>query len=124
VSAVGSKVGGPEIVSEKTEAREPGGGIVKPRDCPRFHSCGAPICVLDPAWPKAVHLHGEPVCHYALASGKPGAAEKYADDPVYRQVLMELPLVCERHSDIKAKVARAARTGFRGPPRRASRMPS
>jgi hypothetical protein len=97
---------------------------VTPRDCPRFDHCNAPICPLDPAWPKAAHLHGEAVCHYALASGKPGAAEKYADDPVYRQVLIELLLVTARHSDIRYKVKRAARTGFKGEGRKPPRRPS
>jgi hypothetical protein len=97
---------------------------VTPRDCPRFDQCNAPICPLDPAWRSAVHLPGEPVCHYALASGKPGAAEKYADDPVYRRVLFELPLVTAQHSDIRYKVKRAAQTGFEGEGRRVQRRPS
>ena len=55
-----------------------------------------------------------PVCRYLLASGKAGAEEKYGTDPVYRRVLVELPLVCEKHPMIAYEVARSARTGFRG----------
>jgi hypothetical protein len=88
--------------------------VIAPRDCPRFDHCNAPICPLDPAWPRAAHLKDEPTCHYLLASGKAGAAEKYQDDPVFRQVLVELPLVTERHPDIGRQVKRAARYGFAG----------
>src|SRR5262245_49711341 len=85
-----------------------------PADCPKFDTCGAPVCPLDPLWPSAVHLGGEPVCRYLLASGKAGVEEKYGTDPVYRRVLVELPLVLERHPMIAYEVARSARSGFRG----------
>jgi len=85
-----------------------------PRDCPKWNTCSAPICPLDPLWPSAVHLGGEPICPYLLATGKAGVQEKYGQDPVYRQVLLELPLVLEKHPLIAYEVARSARTGFRG----------
>ena len=91
-----------------------------PNDCPIFSTCSAPICPLDPRWPEAVHLGGEPVCRYLLASGKAGVDEKYGADPAYRQALVELPLVCEKHPLIAYEVARSARKGFRG--RSASHM--
>ena len=32
--------------------------------CPRFGSCSAPLCPLDPERPRRSHLRGEPVCAY------------------------------------------------------------
>ena len=33
-------------------------------DCPKFDSCSAPICPLDPKWESRSHLDGERVCYY------------------------------------------------------------
>jgi hypothetical protein len=82
--------------------------------CPRFYSCGAAICPLDPNWRKAVHLNGEPVCYYALQSGKVGATERYAGEPAFAAVSDVLPEVLGRHPDIRQRVNRAARHGFPG----------
>ena len=71
-----------------------------PTDCPRFKSCNAPICPLDPRWEKAVHLPGERICHYCRAACKEGADEAYRDDAVYAACKVVLPLVVARHPDI------------------------
>lgn len=84
-----------------------------PRDCPRYERCSVPICPLDPDWPTAAHLPGEPVCPYLLASGKAGAAEHYADSPVYTAALIPLPLITARFPAIARAVTRAARYGLR-----------
>ena len=31
-------------------------------NCPKWDSCNAPVCPLDPNWPAHRHLAGEPVC--------------------------------------------------------------
>jgi hypothetical protein len=82
--------------------------VNKPANCLVFHSCNAPICPLDAAWRKAVHLSSEPVCRYLLASGKAGVAEHYQDDPTFAAVLEHKAEVCARHRDIARRVARAA----------------
>jgi hypothetical protein len=87
---------------------------MQPQDCPKFNTCHAPICPLDPRWPSAVHLQGEPVCRYLLASGKAGAADHYRDDPTFKAVLGVLPTVLAQHPDIARRVAVAARSGFKG----------
>lgn len=84
-----------------------------PQDCSKFQTCSAPICPIDPRWPSAVHLDGERVCPYLLASGKPGAAERYATDPAFRECLLQLPLITGRHPDIRRRVVKAARSGFK-----------
>jgi hypothetical protein len=68
---------------------------------------------LDPDWRKAVHLSGEKVCHYLLASGKAGAADHYRDDRTFASVLPMVGEVCDRHADIQRKVDKAARTGIK-----------
>lgn len=42
------------------------------RDCPKFDSCSAPICPLDPDWHLRRHLSGEPVCLWLRELSKPG----------------------------------------------------
>jgi hypothetical protein len=87
---------------------------VVPEDCKKFHTCNASICPLDPSWPGAVHLPGEQVCQYLLATGKTGADGYYDGDPAYRECLVRLPLVAARHPEIARRVEAAARSGFRG----------
>jgi len=86
---------------------------MRPEDCKRFEKCNAALCPLDPRWRLAVHLPGERVCFYLLASGKAGAAERLGEDKVYLTCLEVLPEVLAKHSNIRVKVEAAARTGFR-----------
>jgi hypothetical protein len=86
---------------------------LKPADCPKFNTCPAPIRPLNPRWRTAVHLPGEPVCRYLLASGKAGAAEHYAGDPVFPAALGQLAAVCQRHPRTAGDIARSARKGLR-----------
>jgi hypothetical protein len=87
---------------------------MNPTDCPIFATCNAAVCPLDPAWRKAVHLPGEPVCRYLLAGGKAGAVDHYRDDPAFAAVSPLAGAVSAEHPDIAKKVARAARSGFPG----------
>jgi hypothetical protein len=85
-----------------------------PTDCPRFYNCNAPICPLDERWREAVHLGGERVCFYLRATGKQGAAEQYAADPVFQICRERLPLVAAKHPSIGKAVEKAAAVGFQG----------
>src|SRR5262245_44742912 len=84
------------------------------KDCPNFNSCNAAVCPLDPRWRSVVHLPGEKVCTYALASGKPGAAEHYADSEAFRHVLPVVQELCDRFPDIGRAVRNASRFGIKG----------
>jgi hypothetical protein len=86
---------------------------LKPESCPKYPSCSCPICPLAPRWPTAVHLHGEKVCPYLLATGKAGVEQHYAGDPVYEACRVQLPLIVAKYSNIRTRVAAAARQGFR-----------
>src|SRR5947208_1292474 len=70
---------------------------MSPCNCPRFLTCNASVCPLDPRWRLAVHLDGEPVCHYLRNAGKAGAAERFADDRVFHACLTLLAEVPRRH---------------------------
>jgi hypothetical protein len=54
------------------------------------------------------------VCLYLRASGKAGAAERFAGDPVFAARLSRLPEITERHPDIGRAVERASRTALQG----------
>jgi hypothetical protein len=95
------------------DTRPAEGAALRPSDCPKFETCGASVCPLDPGWRSAVHLRGERVCQYLLATGKAGAAERFAGDPVFRVVLPMVNAVAARFPDIGHKAAAAARSGFR-----------
>jgi hypothetical protein len=68
---------------------------------------------LDPI--PTVHLNGEPVCPYLLATGKAGAFERYAGDPVFAVAKERLPTIAAAHPLIARAVERAARYPFRKP---------
>lgn len=85
---------------------------IRPEQCPRFDTCSAAVCPLDER--KAVHLSGDRVCYYLTASGKPGAEERFQDDPIFEACKAKLPVIAARHPEIRRRVEAAARTGFRG----------
>ena len=45
---------------------------MRPENCPRWETCSANICPLDPDWPLRTHLDGERVCLYLTELAKPG----------------------------------------------------
>ena len=94
---------------------------MKPEDFNKFQTCNAAICPLDPYWPAAAHLPGEKVCHYLLATGKAGADERYADDPVFGVVKAVAEAIIAKWSNIRMKVQEASRYGLKKPPSRRPR---
>lgn len=86
---------------------------MRPDECEKFLACNASLCPLDERWRAAAHLSGEKVCPHLLASGKAGAAERFAGDRAFLACLDVLPEVCERQPDIRRRVEVAARSGFR-----------
>jgi hypothetical protein len=91
-----------------------------PKDCPKFDTCNASICPLNPG--EGYHRYGEAVCHYLLATGKAGADGRYADDPVYHACKAALPTVTARWKAIGKEVKRAAGYGFPGDRLRGGKM--
>ena len=86
------------------------------RTCPKFDGCSAPICPLDPDWPRRVHRKGEPVCFYLLESVKPGARARFERSMVialYHAMERSIDALCARHAPLRKALARAKRTGAR-----------
>jgi hypothetical protein len=83
-----------------------------PTSCPRFQTCSAAVCPLDLV--PSYHRGDDRVCYYLVSSSKAGAAERFADDPVFQACLERLPDVVARHPRIGTTVAKAARTKARG----------
>jgi hypothetical protein len=86
---------------------------MKPQDCPNFQTCNSSICPKGPEWPGAAHLPGEKVCPYLLSSGKAGAAEHFANDPVFAECLAVLGPIRARHRDVARRIDKAARSGIK-----------
>jgi len=84
--------------------------------CLKFDGCSAPICPLDPDWPRRVHRKGEPVCFYLLEYVKPGARARFEGSmaiALYHAMERSIDALCTRHAPIRKALARAKRTGSR-----------
>jgi hypothetical protein len=84
---------------------------MEPHQCRNFQTCGAAVCPLQPT--RGVHLVGDRVCVYLLASGKVGAAERYRNFPEFTEVLRQLPELMIRFPAIRRAVKRAAKQPLR-----------
>ena len=83
--------------------------------CPRFDGCNAPVCPLDPDWPRAQHLPGERVCLWLREAVKPGGMARIAHaatDEIAVTVAEALPAILASSSaDLRHKLAEASRSG-------------
>ena len=84
--------------------------------CPRFDSCSANICPLDPRWPRADHRQGEKVCglltELVKADGHGTVASVLSTDQM-DTLVREWPKVEARWSDIKYRLRASSTTGSR-----------
>ena len=90
------------------------GAKITPEHCPRFQSCSANICPLDPEWRKRNHLDGETVCGLLAESVKPGGEGRlrgYIQGELVEQVIAARPTISSRWGDVKRRLDRAALTG-------------
>ena len=84
------------------------------RRCPKFDSCAAPICPLDPDWGERRHLAGERICLWLRELVKPGgeaAARKALPAVLADEVVRALPAIEASNSDIRHKLKLAAHAG-------------
>ncbi len=82
--------------------------------CPRFDSCNAPICPLDPNWQCARQLPGEGVCFWLREAVKQGGIARIAcaaTEEIAAVVAETLPAIAASSSDIRHKLKVAARSG-------------
>jgi len=85
-------------------------------DCPKFHTCSANICPLDPIWKKRTHIKNERVCFLLCEAAKPQASATFRG--VHRADLLEkvlrvMPEICARWGSIRRTIERASKTGSR-----------
>jgi hypothetical protein len=84
--------------------------------CPRFDSCNANICPLDPQWPRAQHRQGERVCglltEVVKVGGQPRVASVLTGEQ-FTTLVREWPKVEARWSDIRSRLRDSAKTGSR-----------
>lgn len=53
------------------------GQLTHPNQCPKFHSCNAPICPLDQDWRERKHISGDKCCVYLLETAKTNAKTNF-----------------------------------------------
>lgn len=84
--------------------------------CPRFDSCNANVCPLDPQWPRAQHIQGERVCgllnEVVKVGGQPRVASVLSAGQ-FATLVREWPKVEARWSDIRVRLRASAKTGSR-----------
>jgi hypothetical protein len=84
--------------------------------CPRFDSCNANICPLDPRWPLAQHIQGERVCSLLTELVKVGGqtrVEGIVQPDQFATLVREWPKVEARWTDIRSRLKASAKTGSR-----------
>ena len=85
-----------------------------PMRCPRYHSCSAPVCPLDPNHLRAAHLPGEPVCLYLREAVKPDGFAVLSGalrEELAKEVSQALIGIIARHGSIRHALERAKKTG-------------
>jgi hypothetical protein len=97
--------------------------VLTPKDCYAFNTCNAPICPLDPGHPGSLHLKGERVCRFLLATGKAGAEEHYRGNLVFAEAKRRVAAIAATFPVIGRAVERAARQPLKRTPGRKSGDP-
>ncbi len=62
---------------------------LRPNICPRYQSCNAPICPLDPGCLNRVYLKGEAICFYLSEAQKQRAKNRFRgciEGEIYRAI--------------------------------------
>jgi hypothetical protein len=80
-------------------------------DCPKFDSCNAPICPLDPDWKRRSHLDGERVCYYLTEYAKQAARPILRGGLAvehYEAIKEGYPKVIAAHPRIKRQLERSS----------------
>jgi len=81
-------------------------------DCPKFDSCSAPICPLDPDWELRSHLDGERVCYYLTEYSKLAAKPILAGGLTaehYQAIEQGYPKIIAAHPRIKRQLERSSK---------------
>jgi len=80
-------------------------------DCPKFGSCSAPICPLDPESELRSHLDGERVCYYLSEYSKQAARPILRGGLAvehYEAIAEQFPRIIATHPRIKRQLQRSS----------------
>ncbi|PTQ79818.1 hypothetical protein C8R21_12222 [Nitrosospira multiformis] len=85
-------------------------------DCPKFQSCNAPVCPVDPAWVRRLNRKEDSTCFYLCESVKHGSHALFQGaglEGLYKIISRVTPAIARRHSRIKRALERAQQTDSR-----------
>lgn len=89
---------------------------VSPQSCPKWKTCSAPVCPLDPNYSRCKTLNGESVCPWLREAVKADGAGNIPAD-IAPAVMRALPILQETGgAALKGKLKRAAQCASRMPP--------
>lgn len=89
---------------------------VTPAACPKWKTCSAPVCPLDPNYSRCSTLNGDSVCPWLREAVKAGGAGNIPAD-IAPAVLRALPILQETGgAALRGKLNRAAQCPSRMPP--------
>jgi hypothetical protein len=85
-------------------------------DCPKYKSCNAPVCPLDPAWARRLNRNEDSTCFYLCESAKHGSQALFQGlglEELYESIHRVTSAIVNRYPHIKKVLERAKPTGSR-----------
>lgn len=85
-------------------------------DCPRWGSCNAPLCPLDPGISQRKYLRGEAICFYMHEYVKPDSSNRFKTChrvEIYKSISNVIEEVLSTYGYIKKRLERASSTPSR-----------
>jgi len=88
------------------------------RQCPKFNTCSAPICPLDPNWARRTMSNGQAVCGWLREIAKAGPDAQCVPEELRSRVATVYPAIVASVglAPLRAALKRAARTGSKRDP--------
>lgn len=84
---------------------------MKPRDCPKFDACNAPICPMDEQHLQSCHRDKERTCFYLLEFAKPAALPILGASlpgDMMEAIAQAAPAIASRYGGIRRAMERAS----------------
>ena len=83
------------------------------RQCPKFATCSAALCPMDPNWMNRDVLSRDPTCTWLLEMARSGPTSSYVPAVIRLQIAEALPTILssERMGNLRSAMNRAAKLG-------------
>lgn len=84
--------------------------------CPKYQTCNAPVCPVDPDWHKRSNCSEDPTCFYLTESVKHGAQAVFEGaglGELFAEIHRQAQPISDRHPRIRRALERAKETGSR-----------